>query len=78
MSEIDQILAGYNYDEESVWDLYRDGFLKRSKENRDAELKAFDAYAETKMDTPSREVADLLTRKRSLLDIHGMLLRLGR
>jgi hypothetical protein len=78
MSEIDQILAGYNYDEESVWQLYKDGFLKRDAANRDAELKAFDAFAEDKMNTPSREVADLLTRKRELLSIHGALRKLGR
>ena len=31
-----------------------------------------------KMSTPSRETAELLTRKRELLDIHVMLRKLGR
>jgi hypothetical protein len=78
MSEIDEILASYTYDEETVWETYKDSFLRRSPQNRDAELKAFDQYAETKMDTPSRETADLLTRKRELLSIHGALRKLGR
>jgi hypothetical protein len=78
MSEIDEVLAGYMYDEEHVWQLYKDGFLKRDAANRDAELKAFDAFAEDKMATPSRETADLLVRKRQLLDLHGMLRKLGR
>jgi hypothetical protein len=78
MSEIDQVLASYTYDEETVWETYKESFLKRDAANRDAELKAFGAFAEDKMNTPSREVADLLTRKRELLSIHGALRKLGR
>ena len=78
MSEIDELLAGYNFDEETVWGLYKEKFLRRSAENRGAELKAFDAFAETKMNTPRREVAELLSRKRELLSIHGTLRKLGR
>ena len=39
MSEIDEILAGYNFDEEAVWGLYKEKFLRRSALDRDAELK---------------------------------------
>ena len=78
MSEMDQILASYTYDEETVWETYKESFLKRDAANRDAELKAFDSFAEDKMSTPSRETAELLTRKRQLLDLHGMLRKLGR
>jgi hypothetical protein len=78
MSEIDEILAGYNYDVDEVWPIYKQNFLRRTAESRDAELKAFDQYADTKMDTPTRETAELLTRKRELLDLHGLLRKLGR
>jgi hypothetical protein len=78
MSEIDEILAGYNFDEETVWQTYKDGFLRRSAEDRQAQLQSFDSYCEGKMDTPSRETADLLVRHRELTDIHGMLRKLGR
>ena len=78
MAEIDELLAGYNFDPDEVWPLYKEKFLRRSAENRDAELKAFDAFAEDKMSTPSRETAELLVRKRELLDLHGMLRKLGR
>jgi hypothetical protein len=80
MSEMDEILAGYSYDEATVFETYKQGFLKRPAANRDAELQAFDKWAEDngKMSTPSRETAELLTRKRELLDIHVMLRKLGR
>ena len=78
MSEIDEILAGYNFDEETVWDLYKEKFLRRSAENRQAELQAFDKLTEDKMDTPTRETADLLSRKRELLSIHDTMRKLGR
>ena len=57
---------------------YKQGFLKRTAADRDVQLQALDSYCADKMDTPSRETADLLTRKRELLDLHHMLRNLGR
>lgn len=80
MSEMDEILAGYSYDEATVFQTYKEGLLKRPAANRDAELQAMDKWMDDngKMSTPSRETAELLTRKRELLDIHVMLRKLGR
>jgi hypothetical protein len=78
MSEIDEVLAGYNFNADEAWPLYKEKFLRRSALDRDAELKAFDAFAEDRMSAPSRETADLLVRKRELLDMHSMLRKLGR
>jgi hypothetical protein len=80
MTEIDEVLASYNFDEESVWDVYKDRFLKCSADVRQEYLQAFDKWTsdEGKMSTISRETADLLTRKRELMSIHGALRKLGR
>jgi hypothetical protein len=80
MSELDELLAGYSYDEATVFQTYKEGFLKRPAASRDVELQAFDKWMQDndKMSTPSRETAELLTRKRELLDIHVMLRKLGR
>jgi hypothetical protein len=80
MSEIDEVLASYNFDEATVWDVYKERFLQCSADARQMYLQAFDKYVadEGKMSTISRETADLLTRKRELLSIHGTLRKLGR
>jgi hypothetical protein len=81
MSEgLDAMLASYSYDEETVFQTYKEGFLNRPAPSRDAELQAFDKWMDDngKMSAPSRETAELLTRKRELLDIHVMLRKLGR
>jgi hypothetical protein len=79
-SDLDAMLASYSYDEEAVWQTYKDGFLKRTARDRDAELQGFDKFCadNDKMTTLSRETAELLNRKRELLDVHNMLRRLGR
>jgi hypothetical protein len=80
MSDFDEVLAGYNYDEEGVWDLAKEQFLRASAGTREAYLQSFDKWTQDndKMGTISRETADLLTRKRELLSIHGTLRKLGR
>jgi hypothetical protein len=44
MSEIDEVLAGYNFDEDSVWDVYKERFLRCSADARQAYIQAFDKY----------------------------------
>jgi hypothetical protein len=80
LSELDELLASYSFDTETVWETYKEAFLRRSPQDRDAQLQGFDKYVadNDKMATLSREAADLLTRKRELLSIHGALCQLGR
>jgi hypothetical protein len=78
--QLDELLASYSFDTETVWQDYKNAFQRRSPQDRDAQLQGFDKFCadNDKMTTLSRETAELLNRKRELLDMHGMLRRLGR
>jgi hypothetical protein len=80
LSELDDLLASYSFDTATVWQTYKDAFQRRSPQDRDAELQGFDKFVadNDKMGTLSREAAELLVRKRELLDMHVMLRKLGR
>ncbi len=70
-------ISDYWGDTEGEWDKYKSNFATRPKAERVTELRKFDSWLDTQT-RPTREHAEILSRKRQVEDIHWALDRIGR
>jgi hypothetical protein len=62
---------------EEIFSSFKEQFLRKTPQQRRADLLQLENYFE-EHPTPSRELADLITKKRTLTDLHMALYRSGR
>jgi hypothetical protein len=61
-----------------LWSFYKDQFAKQSPAGRHSDLLSIDNYLAEYGMSATRETADLISKKRELADLHGILTRAGR
>jgi hypothetical protein len=61
-----------------LWAFYKDQFAKQPPAGRHSDLLSIDNYLAEHGTSATRETADLLSKKRELADLHGILSRAGR
>ena len=62
---------------EDVFNSFKETFVRKTAQQRRQDLLQLEGYFE-EHPTPSRELADLITKKRALTDLHLALYRAGR
>jgi hypothetical protein len=63
---------------DALWGFFKEQFAKQPAAGRHCDLLSIDNYLAEFGTTPSRETADLISKKRELSDLHGILTRAGR
>jgi hypothetical protein len=61
-----------------LWAFYKQQFAKQPPAGRHCDLLQIDAYLDEHATSVTRENADLVSKKRELADLHGILTRAGR
>jgi hypothetical protein len=62
---------------EEIFQNFKETFVRKNAQQRRADLMQLEGYFE-EHPTPSRELADLITKRRELNDLHMALYRSGR
>jgi hypothetical protein len=62
----------------ALWGFFKEQFAKQPAAGRHCDLIAIDSYLAEHGTSPTRETADLISKKRELSDLHSVLSRAGR